>query len=115
MDPISPRAQHILRFSGVHKQVLQELENHSLQAHSKVLFGRDSGVDMFVKRNPNDHKGEVEIAADKEQSLYFASGFIRNLYRQITGKDIKPSIEKMVRNPEPTGDLFKRTIVERHN
>lgn len=112
MDPISPRAQHILRFSGVHQQVLKELEKHnSLEAHSKVLFG-GSGVDMFVKKD-NNHKGVVEFKADKEHPLHFASGFFRNLYRQITGEDIQPAAAAR-RIPEHSGDLFERTI-ERMN
>lgn len=108
-DPISPKVQHILRFSGVHQQVLKELENHSLQSHSEVLFGRDSGVGMFINPGSNN-QGTVEFQAEKEHPLQYIQGYLRSLCLQLTGEDIKP----VKRLPEQPNDLFE-CPVERLN
>jgi hypothetical protein len=115
MDPISPRAQHILRLSGVHEQVLKELEKHNiLQAHSEVLF-QGSAVNMFIGTNPEDrNKGTVEFTASQERPLFFLKGYLRSLHHALTGKEPE-SIQTMVRSPEPSGDLFKYPIVQRYN
>lgn len=107
MNPISPRAQHILRFSGVdnHNQVLKALEASRLQQESADLFGRDAGVDMFVKQNPHDNHATVEIAANKLNALHFAGGFFRNFYRQAMGIDPKPVLVN-----EHPGDLFEHSF-----
>lgn len=104
MDPISPKAQHILRFSGVHQQVLNELENHSLQAHSEVLFGRDSGVGMFISQGSNN-QATVEFQAEKEHPLQYIQGYLRSLCLQLTGEDIL-----LKRVPEQANDLFECPI-----
>ena len=112
MNPISPFAKHILRFSGVHNQVLEELESQrgNLKRDSQVLFGES--LDVFVRReDPLAKTGTVELIAgeDNSKAIPYGSGVIRAMNRLLTGKDIKPA-EILKRAPEDSGDLFKRSI-----
>ncbi len=103
MDPMSPRVQHVLRFSGVdnHDQVLKALETSRLRQDSVNLFGGDTQVDMFVRKDT----ATLEISANKSSALHFAGGFVRALYRETTGHDPKPTLIN-----GPACDLFERTI-----
>jgi hypothetical protein len=117
MNPISPFAQHILRFSGVHNQVLEELESQreKLRQDSKNLFGEQ--MDLFVKReDPLANTGTVELITGQQDSkaIPYSSGIIRALNRFITGQDIKPATEILTRTPEHSGDLFERSIQGRN-
>jgi hypothetical protein len=82
MEPISQR--HSMRFSNVHSTVLNELAKHGDQIRndSQELFGPGSGVDLFVRSHP-DSTGTVDIVAPQRPPLYFASGFIQSLMREV--------------------------------
>ena len=116
MNPISPFAQQILRFSGVHNQVLAELETQTprIKQDSKNLFGEQ--LDVFVKREDKSETGTVEFIAGQKDSkaIPYSSGLIRSLNRLLTGEDIQPASVMQRRAPEHSGDLFERTI-ERSN
>jgi hypothetical protein len=109
-NPISPFAQHILRFSGVqdHAQVLQALAASRLQEESANLFGQGA-VDMFVTKDSNNQHATVDIAAKNLNALHFAGGFFRGLCRDTIGVAPKPILIN-----GPAGDIFERNI-ERSN
>lgn len=123
MDPLSPLSKRILRFSGVQPQVLRQLEAERLKKDSHDLFGEN--LDVFIQRVNQADKGIVDLVSNQEnsKSLPYSSGFLRNLHRKLTGKDIQPV--EIVRNGEArnpfadltnnralSADIFQRTVSE---
>jgi hypothetical protein len=108
MDPLNSISKRILRFSGVQPQVLKQLETDRdrLKNDAKNLFGER--LDVFVRSDGKANSGIVELVADPQaKSLEYASGFFRNLHRQITRHDPQ-RVE--IPKTEQTGDFFERTV-----
>lgn len=116
MDSLSPISRRILRFQGVQPDVLKALETKRLKQDSQVLFGEK--LDVFINRSANS--GTVDLVAHNKdaKSLPYGSGFIRNLYRKLTGEDIQPVELTEKVNPFKAapnrsivnGDIFDRTV-----
>lgn len=109
----APSTKHTLRFTDIPTPVLDQFDVNRVQQESRLLFGET--LDVFVKRDAGQAAGTVELSADKPnaKSLFFGSGALRYLTRQLTNQDPKPQ-EKIeaVKQPlvEHSGDLFARTI-----
>lgn len=119
MDSLSPISRRILRFQGVQPDVLKALETKRLKQDSQALFGEK--LDVFINQSGNTKSGTVDLVAHNKdaKSLPYGSGFIRNLYRKLTGEDIQPvEITEKTANPfanKPNrsilnGDIFERAI-----